>query len=283
MPSLNWTFAFASVIGNSHISEEIPCQDNCKVEEFNGFTIAVVSDGAGSYKHSQTGSKFVAEFSIIYFRELVIKKKWHKNVEFPDNTEWHTHAKKILYKIRKDLENLSIEKEVEFKSLSCTIIVTIILKNGILVTHIGDGRAGYNNFNNEWLPTITPFHGELANQTVFITSDIWAEEIIDSYIESRAIKDNIKAICLLSDGCEKASFECNLFDKESNSYYDPNRPFPPFFDPNVQILEELKKQDKSQEEINILWESFLTNGNEKLKIESDDKTLILGVNLNSFH
>ena len=42
MQQKEWLFAFASVIGNGHLSENIPCQDACKVESNKDYTIAVV-------------------------------------------------------------------------------------------------------------------------------------------------------------------------------------------------------------------------------------------------
>jgi hypothetical protein len=276
MQKQKWIFAYASAIGNSHITEKIPCQDFCSVENYNNFSIAIVCDGAGSCSNSQIGSKNVTEFCQFHFGNLIKKHKWNLS-KLPTQKYWHSEAKKTLRTIKEDLVNFSINDNLDFKSLSCTVIVTIVLKHGLLVTHIGDGRAGYCNMKDEWFPTITPFHGELANQTVFITSDIWNEKDIDNYIESKVIKEQVKAFCLLSDGCEKASFECNLFDQVKETYYDPNKPYSLFFNPNVKILPELHNQNKTQEEINTLWETFLTKGNEKLKIEPDDKTLILGV------
>jgi len=273
----NWILAFASTIGSGHILEKKPCQDACKVECYDNFCITVVCDGAGSYQNSHIGSKQVAELCIYHFEKVITSKNWNYQKELPNHAIWHEAAKQTLFSIREDLDKFSMSNDLDFRSLACTVILTIALPQGLLVTHIGDGRAGYCNNNLEWYPTITPFHGELANETVFITSDIWNDDVIDNYIESKVIIDDVKAFCLLSDGCEKASFECNLFDKEKETYFDPNRPFPLFFNPNLRILPELYKQGKSQEEINSLWTRFLMSGNEKLKVETDDKTLILGV------
>lgn len=277
MQQHNWYFAYASVVGNSHVLENIPCQDFCKVEIFDTYCIAVVCDGAGSCTNSHLGAQQVTAFCIYHFSTLMKNKKWDTINGKPTQEDWHKEAKRTLYLIKEDLEKYSMNHDLELKSLSCTVIVTIALQDGLLVTHIGDGRAGYCNMNNEWLPTITPLHGELANQTAFITSDIWDDELIDNYIESNVINNDFKAFCLLSDGCEKATFECNLFNPETETYFDPNKPYSLFFDPNVKILPTLYKQAKTQEEINSLWETFLTNGNDKLKNEPDDKTLILCV------
>ena len=273
----NWIFAYASVIGNSHISENIPCQDSCRVVDFETFSIAVVSDGAGSCVNSHIGSRQVSDFCLYHFEKAVKNNKWHLQDELPTEVIWHKVSKNTLSEIREDLGRFSMNYELDYKSLSCTVIVIIAMNNGLLVTHIGDGRAGYCNSNKEWKPIITPFHGELANQTVFITSEIWNEDVIDNYIESNVIEDDVISFCLLSDGCEKASFECNLYNQENEIYFDPNIPYSLFFNPNLKILTELHEQNKSQDEINKLWESFLIAGNEKLRSEPDDKTLILAV------
>ena len=158
--------------------------------------------------------------------------------------------------------------------------MVITLNDGLLVTHIGDGRAGYLNAADEWHALITPFHGSEANETVFITSDIWSDDIIDTYLSADVVAGEVKAFCLLSDGCEKAAFECNLYDAENEVYYDPNRPFPLFFKSNIDIIPKLFENGLSQDEVNTNWQAFLAGGNETLKTESDDKTLILAVKTN---
>ena len=68
----------------------------------------------------------------------------------------------------------------------------------MLVTHIGDGRAAYLNEIKEWNSIITPFLGEEAGSTVFITSKIWNEP--NRYIESRVVKNPVKGIVVVTDG-----------------------------------------------------------------------------------
>ncbi|RRB02050.1 PP2C family serine/threonine-protein phosphatase [Larkinella rosea] len=277
MQQTDWIFAFASVIGNSHISENIPCQDACRVGVFDKFTVSVVTDGAGSCKNSHLGSNQVSDFCIYHAEKLITRQGWV--TEFPNQEVWHDTAKQILITVRKDLENYSIEHDIDFKSLACTVIMAISLPDGLLITHIGDGRAGYCTQEGQWLPMITPFHGEVANETVFITSDIWNDDLVDLYIESNVISGQVSAFCLLSDGCEKAAFEVNLYNSDKSIYYDPNRPFPAFFNPNRTGLTKLHEQLKSQDDINNLWAEFLTAGTEKLRLETDDKTMVLGVKI----
>ncbi|MCY7359625.1 MAG: protein phosphatase 2C domain-containing protein [Rudanella sp.] len=277
MPQTDWIYAFASVRGNGHIAEDIPCQDAHRVEHYENFTIAVICDGAGSCENSDKGANQVADSCLIHFGKRIIESGWADVL--PAETIWQETAKQTLRLIRDDTEKFAQSEDLSFKSISCTVIVVVSLPGGLLVTHIGDGRAGYCTANGDWLSALAPFRGEEVNQTVFITSDIWEEPTINHYLESRVIPGPVTAFALLSDGCEKVSFEVNLYNKETERFYDPNLPYSPFFRPLQKILLTLHEQQKTQEEINMLWAGFLTNGLERLQLETDDKTMILAVRL----
>lgn len=84
-----WSVIGSSVIGNSHISMNLPCQDNCKYEYIGeGWGIAVTSDGAGSAKRSEIGSKIVAERAIVHFKQLIEELGWMQNNELPTDAVW---------------------------------------------------------------------------------------------------------------------------------------------------------------------------------------------------
>ena len=116
MQQPNWIFAFASVIGNSHISENIPCQDFCKVENYDNFSIAVVCDGAGTCINSQIGSKQVTDFCIYHFEKVIKNQKWDTLNELPPQDIWHIEAKNTLHSIKEDLDRFSMSNDLEFKS-----------------------------------------------------------------------------------------------------------------------------------------------------------------------
>ncbi|GAB4478669.1 MAG: PP2C family serine/threonine-protein phosphatase [Thermoflexibacter sp.] len=269
---IDWIVVWASAIGGLHAKENLPCQDACLVKNLGkGWGIATLADGAGSCENSHKGAEQCVQLAIQHFANLIHQKQWIEKNFLPYETEWKKLASEHLLLVKQDLQIFAQQNAITLDSLSCTLIVLVYSPSGLLLTHIGDGRAGYLNGKTEWHSLMTPFKGEEANQTIFITSE-FAENI-----GVKLIKEEIQAFCLLSDGCEKAAFECNLFDKEKNIYYDPNRPFPKFFNPNILALKELEKQQKNQDEMNQLWQYFLMNGNAQLRHEPDDKTLILGV------
>jgi hypothetical protein len=269
---MDWITVWASAIGNSHIKENLPCQDACMVKNLQGgWGIAALADGAGSCEYSDKGAQQTVQLAIQYFANEVHKKQWAKENYLPSEQEWEDTAIYSLKMIKSDLQTYALQNNLDFDGLSCTVIVLVYSPLGLLLTHIGDGRAGYLNEKEEWLSLMTPFKGEEANQTIFITSDF------EEFIENKIISSHVNAFCLLSDGCEKSAFECNLYDRDTHKYYDPNLPYPKFFNPNILALRELYKQKQTQDAMNALWQSFLEGGNPQLKNEPDDKTLILGV------
>jgi hypothetical protein len=267
-----------SVIGKSHIDTGMPCQDSNfyqKIDE-NGWGIAIVADGAGSAKNSHDGSKFVVHKAAQVFAEAMDKTDWYPKNQLPSESEWHQFSKEQLWKVRQLLEKYANWRNVEIKSLACTVIIVIYSPVGILITHIGDGRAAYCDSKHVWKSMMTPYKGEEANATVFITSDIWNNNI-NRFIESRIINEKIIAFALMSDGCEKACFECSKFNPATNKWSDPNNPYPKFFQPVLNTLINMEKNQIPANEIQAKWKKFLEVGNTTLKNEPDDKTMILGI------
>ncbi|RKZ92577.1 MAG: hypothetical protein DRR19_03850 [Candidatus Parabeggiatoa sp. nov. 1] len=273
-----WFVIGGTVIGQSHIDSQLPCQDSHYYKEIaNGWGIAIVADGAGSAANSHLGSEFVAKTAAQAFNQLVTNQEWHIKNQLPSENNWHVLATETLKTVRMTLENYATQKKLESKSLACTVIIVIYSPIGILITHIGDGRAAYCNLSNEWKPMMRPWKGEEANATVFMTSAIWNNKEINPFIESRVINERPLAFTLMSDGCEKASFECSQFESSTNKWSDPNNPYPKFFQPLVNTLKNLEKAGTPVDEVQAKWQHFLNNGNQTLTDEPDDKTMVLGV------
>lgn len=274
----SWLVVKTSIAGKSHTESDppIPCQDSNFYQDIGkGWGIAIVCDGAGSKKYSHHGSRFVAKRTGVIFEKIIKENDWQVANTLPTQDKWHEVSKRAFAKIRTELEEYAKEKNVQSGLLSCTIIVVIYSPLGVLATHIGDGRAAFCNVENEWKAVIKPYKGEEANQTVFLTSVDWNEQ--DKYIESTVFEEEPIAFTLMSDGCESHSFEVNIYDEAEQKYKDPNKPYPKFFQPIVATLKNFHQSQVTAEEIDAKWERFIEGGNEKLKNEPDDKTMILGI------
>lgn len=275
-PKSSWLVVGASLPGKSHLTDHIPCQDAHKITHINkDWGVAIVCDGAGSCEFSHLGSAFLSHNAAIDFKNLVIKHKWHKNNILPEEEEWKILSSQCLFSLREKLLDYSSKENHAFKSLSSTIIVLIYSPIGLLISHIGDGRAGYCNTDNQWFALINPYSGHQVGTTVFITADIIENQ--DLYIESRVIRTKVKAFTLLTDGCELSCWECYQKTDIDDFCVYPNNPYPNFFNPNVQVLLNMHHLKMSYSEISKKWNNFVDCGNAILKEENDDKTIILGV------
>ena len=276
-----WIIVGASVIGRGHIESNMPCQDsNSYASLGNGWGIAITSDGAGSAKHSHVGSKIVVTRAKSYFEQLIISSSWYKNNILPDDITWSKAAFKALKAVRDDMQKFAEEKQAKLESFAATVIVVVHTPMGLLVAHIGDGRAGYQDKSGTWHSLITPHKGEEANQTIFITSDFWNIPFYEmsgvSVPETRVIRESAKSFVLMSDGCEHTSWDCNLYDAEKGIYYDPNTPHAAFFNPLIETLKEHRKEQLPFIERSEKWSNYLDKGNKSFIKETDDKTMILG-------
>lgn len=285
----NWVVVGASTIGISHLQSNppTPCQDNHHYQTIgNGWGVAVSCDGAGSAVNSHFGSNFIAVEASNLFKHIVETNEWHKQQILPTQDKWQMLSKKAFAKLRYDLGEFAKENEFIVETLACTVIVVIYSPVGILVTHIGDGRAAFYGENQQWKAIIKPHKGEEANQTLFLTSQIGLGDEKDFVLngipvpESRVFNEIPRAFTLMSDGCENHSFELGYFDAEAQKYVEQNNPSPKFFNPLIDALKEMHQNNVSQDEIKTNWKKFVESGNTKLANEADDKTLILGVLIN---
>jgi hypothetical protein len=277
-----WIVVGASVIGKSHLRNNPPdpCQDSHSVIKIDDeWGVAVVCDGAGSAQNSHFGATFTAEKTANLLKYIVKKNKWHKrdrkgNYDKFPFSDWHLTSQMVFDSIFKELEKYSKDKGYSIETMACTVIIAIYSPVGILIAHIGDGRAAYCNAQGQWKAMMTPIKGEEANQTIFITSPIWND--LDRYMEAQVVKDDISAFALMSDGCESHSFEVNLKKEDEEKYYDPNNPYEKFFNPLVANLQDAYKSKTLCTEVEEKWGAFIEAGNSGLMNEPDDKTMIMG-------
>lgn len=275
-----WAAVGVSVKGSGHIETGLPCQDNNGYLDLgNGWSILVVSDGAGSAKLSHIGSLITVDRTIFHFANLLAEKQWYQSNILPSDEVWNEEAYNTLRLVHEDLNKYAELKGIELKDLNATVIVIINSPVGVISCHVGDGRAGYQTETGEWKALITPHKGQEANQTIFITTSFWNIPYFRlsgvRVPEAQIIREPIRSITLMSDGCEGTCWQCNLFDKESGKYYDPNLPYPGFFDKIVSTL--LEAWDSGEDETELLdsWHDFVEKGNQGFIDETDDRTLII--------
>ncbi len=267
-------YAQASVQGIAHVRLDLPCQDASGIhfDTNSGYGIAIVADGAGSASKSHLGAQFLVDAFLNRFKEsLPIMNE----IFTMDESAWDLTAKSYATNIHSGLSALANKHKVPLKDLASTLIFTFFSEQRILLAHIGDGRAACKMKGSSWQPIMHPFRGEEVNETVFFSSPIWIEDRTNTYFRTSIIDGDIDAMAILTDGCERASYEVNIFDESLQKFTDPNQPFPHFFDPNINGLKQLHAERKDQESINNIWAQYLKSGNKVLQTENDDKSMVI--------
>ena len=225
---------------------------------------------------SHFGSKLISNNAIpSNLKNAVSNLKWFKNGELPSKKEWKNIGVTIFKETLDNLifwvaeQNKQNNTKFTVNNYASTVMLTLYNSKGAVVANIGDGRGGYLSTSGVLKSLFTPFGGDESNGTIFITSPIWGNP--QKFIQTDVIDEKLLAIFLLSDGMEKVTFECsNLTD---DVFTDANIPFKKFFFP---VLSKMKSLDsEGEEKLKDEWKSLLESGNEAIKNESDDKTLLV--------
>lgn len=264
----------ASVPGqDSRSSESKPCQDSCFVEDWGGgWGILVVSDGAGSAKYSQLASEYIAQRAAPWaFRELVESHRWEVDRSLPDPSTWQAAAEAAMRVIRDEIAAYAEQNSLRLSSLDATVIVILLAPHGLLVAHVGDGRAAMRDERGRWRAIMRPYRGERAGSTVFLTANIWNRP--EEYIRTHVVNERYTAVVALSDGCEPASFEYSKWDEKAQRWYDPNNPYERFWEPLLAQVRGWYREDADG--LKSRWTQFLDSGTDALRDERDDKTMVL--------
>lgn len=279
-PLSEWLIVDHSAIGKDHIKKGTPCQDSRYIERINSqWGVAVCCDGAGSKVNSHIGSKFVAEQTAKMLAFGIKAEQWHTNQQLPRAEAWREMAIQVLNEVNLRLGRYAQEQNLAIDSLGCTVIVVVYSPIGLLVAHIGDGRAAYCNKAGKWQAIMTPFQGEYAGETVFITTSyVWNKT--DDFIETQVINDKPFGFTLMSDGCESFAFTTKVNTAENAGelkLVPVNEPFVPFYTYAVSNLKDFHKKNDSHAAIQADWARILEEGSETIKHEPDDKTMILAI------
>jgi hypothetical protein len=180
MPS-TWVVAAASVRGRGHEQTGAPCQDSSTILlSPNGKWVALVaSDGAGTAKFSDQGSKLVVD----EIAKCLIRLSEDCDRRMPG--AWVSdRVIRDIVSVRERLRDLAGSDNIS--DYHCTLSAALLGPSGGLTIHLGDGAifggaAGTNrgeviDLANDHFVSV-PQNGEYANETVFLTERDWVKNI----------------------------------------------------------------------------------------------------------
>ncbi len=259
-----WKAIACSEIGTSHQKSGLPCQDYTEFIRLNDggktadngeIIIGAVSDGAGSFKYSDVGSKLAVETAL---NTLQLWPKWLKEKQKDSSPEiLKESAEKAFAKtfreVKEAFDKKAGEKSCSPKDFSCTLLVVVTTPNWLAAMQIGDGFIVTKKPESEYQLLFHPSKGEYANETTFVTASNALEKM-----QVKTLFGKQKFICVASDGLERIAI--NLKD------WQPHPGFFEMFEKALEIRPENEEKLSTQD-----WlKSDAVN-----KKTDDDKTILL--------
>jgi len=172
-----WETAHASAVGAGHLKTGTPCQDHSVVEisADGAWVVVVVSDGAGSAKRSEEGSRYTAAF----FSQELLKLVKELSTRAPGSWINDFVIERVL-ETRKWLRNHANSDDIS--DFHCTLVACVQGPSGGFAIHLGDGviTGGYSDsskIQRKHLFVSRPENGEYANETYFITEPSWIKHL----------------------------------------------------------------------------------------------------------
>jgi hypothetical protein len=176
-----WVVGGARVKGASHEKTKDPCQDFFSVHTSadREWAAIVVSDGAGSARHSETSAKQTSD----QFCQSLLELSNELKLRAPG--AWVNDFLILkLVSLRQSLRTLANSDDLS--DYHCTLVGALLGPKGGVVVHIGDGAilSGFAETRENGVIDLSktlnfsaPENGEYANETFFITESDWIKHL----------------------------------------------------------------------------------------------------------
>lgn len=193
---MSWQAVTKSATGVKNTQIGQPCQEFGDFETIHEgeIIIAAISDGMGSCKHSEIGSKLAVKETISELKKATWKS--HLKDEKYIRNLFMNILEKVRFRLKKEAEN----NGYSFQDLACTLIAFIATPQQLAAMQIGDGFIVIRSESNDYQLLFKPDKGEFANQTTSITS---SEALREMQVCLKSIP--YKFICAATDGIENIS------------------------------------------------------------------------------
>ncbi|MEM7224934.1 MAG: PP2C family serine/threonine-protein phosphatase [Pseudomonadota bacterium] len=173
----SWKVIAAAVRGPDHEADRLPCQDAYSHAEAGDRLVAVVSDGAGSARFSETGAKVLCH-------EVVAALSTCDKALDGGHEPWRPAVEQAVERARAALEaripeEIALGAPVTLADYHATLVGVVAAPNGGFFFHIGDGTAAAVSEIGDWAGCrlSLPENGEFANETYFFTQEIWRDHL----------------------------------------------------------------------------------------------------------
>ena len=256
-----WITTSSSVLGVSHSITGSPCQDSVCTMQRGQWVSMVISDGAGTAKHSDKG----AELVVNTFAKALIDLSAEIDNRSPG--AWiNDFVIEHVITTRKELRRIAGSDQIN--DYHCTLVACLLGNSGGFLIHIGDGAIfggttskaidGKISLSSTSFVSL-PENGEYTNETYFITEGDWIKHLRITPISSA------DWVFLGTDGGTTLSM---ISDKEPKSGFV------------VPLLKMLVAEDDPKIRKDKL--DSILNDDQANKLTGDDKTLCIAYKANIF-
>jgi hypothetical protein len=212
--------------------------------------ILACSDGAGSAKESQVGSRLACETAVQ--QAMSFLDAGHTVAEAtPDLLRGWTQQIHDAIQAEADRRGLTA------RDLACTLLVAIVGESAAAFIQVGDGGIVIRE-GEEYRPVFWPQAGEYQNTTFFIT-----DTKFDANVQTEIRPGAVAEVAMFSDGLQMLAL-----------HYATKAAHQPFFSPMFAALQKAEDHQELIVPMRQWLDSPAVNGR-----TDDDKTLILATRL----
>lgn len=264
-----------SVRGRLHEHRGEWREDSFGFAQIPGWTISVVSDGAGSAALSRVGSQMAVDGFVKALKPLLTGFKVQANNGGAQQNDLlrlraflDTAAKAALL----DVIHESKKRELQPRDFSATMLacVTTPLEDGAMLLagiQIGDGAIGVHADDGETTVLALADHGDFSSETRFLTTPHISLEFPQRCFFS--VKHGVRALAIMSDGISDDFFPerarlGELFNGDPVEELET-----PEEQPLRGVLHILQGDEEKDQEALLEWMRYQKRGS------SDDRTLLL--------
>jgi hypothetical protein len=252
----HWRYVVSSVVGTSHETRDLPCQDAsaCEVldrREGGPVLIAVAADGAGSAAYAEIGAGIACDVlideAVAFYREGRTAKSLSRR-----------HVVGWLERVREEIDALAEVEGLARRDFACTMLLAVAEGDRAIFAQIGDGAivVSHRTAPDVYAPVFWPDRGEYANQTRFVTDADAAKHLAFARCD-----EPVDDLALLTDGLQPLAL-----------HYASRTTHAPFFGP---VFAPVRREPPGHSaKLSSALAAFL--GSRQINQRTDDdKTLIL--------
>ncbi len=249
-----WRVTSGSETGTSHLIDNLPCQDACRVAQIDcpdgPVLVCVCADGAGSVTYADVGAQLACADLIELCTAML-------PAELPFDQFHEFHAREWCAFLRESLQLQANQLLASMDDLACTLVVALIGTRRSCFFQIGDGGVVVRT--QERLQLIfPPDHGEFAETTYFLT-----DQDVGLHLRFTELDTSVDGLVAFTDGLESLLLSYPDFSVH-NSFFE-------------KVLAAAETTDDSTDLTNQLRQ--LLNSTTVNERTSDDKTLIIAARI----